>query len=99
MARDRFDHLRRFCLYAHAEDRQHQVPRRWRIRERKRRRPTPHIIEPEQVQAIMQAALDLPPKGKINPHTYHYLLGCSQQPGYDFPKRSHCNAGISPPTV
>jgi integrase len=23
----------------------------------------------------MQAALDLPPKGKISPHTYHYLFG------------------------
>ena len=28
-----------------------------------------------QVRAIMQAALDLPPKDKISPHTYHYLFG------------------------
>lgn len=75
VARDRFDHLRRFCLYAHAEDRQHQVPPAGVFGKGKRRRPTPHIIEPEQVQAIMQAALDLPPKGKISPHTYHYLFG------------------------
>ena len=75
VARDRFDHLRRFCLYAHAEDRQHQVPPAGVFGRGKRRRPTPHIIEPEQVQAIMQAALDLPPKGKISPHTYHYLFG------------------------
>ncbi|WP_067113775.1 tyrosine-type recombinase/integrase [Sphingopyxis granuli] len=75
VARDRFDHLRRFCLYAHAEDRQHQVPPAGVFGRGKRRRPTPHIIEPEQVQAIMQAALDLSPKGKISPHTYHYLFG------------------------
>ncbi|MBK6707392.1 MAG: tyrosine-type recombinase/integrase [Sphingomonadales bacterium] len=75
VARDRFDHLRRFCLYAHAEDRQHQVPPAGVFGRGKRRRPTPHIIKPEQVQAIMQAALDLPPKGKISPHTYHYLFG------------------------
>lgn len=75
VARDKFDHLRRFCLYAHAEDRQHQVPPAGVFGRGKRRRPTPHIIEPEQVQAIMQAALDLPPKGKISPHTYHYLFG------------------------
>lgn len=75
VARDRFDHLRRFCLYAHAEDRQHQVPPAGVFGRGKRRRPTPHIIEPEQVQAIMKAALDLPPKGKISPHTYHYLFG------------------------
>lgn len=75
VARDRFDHLRRFCLYAHAEDRQHRVPPAGVFGRGKRRRPTPHIIEPEQVQAIMQAALDLPPKGKISPHTYHYLFG------------------------
>ena len=75
VARDRFDNLRRFCLYAHAEDRQHQVPPAGVFGRGKRRRPTPHIIEPEQVQAIMQAALDLPPKGKISAHTYHYLFG------------------------
>ncbi len=75
VARDRFDHLRRFCLYAHAEDREHQVPPAGVFGRGKRRRPTPHIIEPEQLRAIMQAALDLPPKGKISPHTYHYLFG------------------------
>ena len=75
VARDRFDHLRRFCLYAHAEDRQHQVPPAGVFGRGKRRRPTPRIIEPEQLRAIMQAALDLPPEGKISPHTYHYLFG------------------------
>lgn len=75
VSRDRFDHMRRFCLYAHAEDQQHQVPPAGVFGRGKRRRPTPHIIEPEQLRAIMQAALDLPPEGKISPHTYHYLFG------------------------
>ena len=75
VARTRFDVVRRFCLYAYAEDRGHQVPPASVFGRGKRPRPTPHIIEPEQLRAIMQAALDLPPKGKISPHTYHYLFG------------------------
>lgn len=74
-ARNRFDDLRRFCLYAHAEDQRHEVPPAGVFGRGRRRRPTPHIIEPEQLAAIMQAALDLPPKGKISPHTYHFLFG------------------------
>lgn len=75
VARDRFDHLRRFCLYANAEDQQHEVPPAGVFGRGKRRRPTPHIIEHDQLRAIMQAALDLPPEGKISPQTYHYLFG------------------------
>lgn len=75
VARTRFDVVRRFCLYAHAEDEAHQVPPANVFGKGKRSRPTPHIIEPAQVRAIMQAALDLPPGGKISPHTYHYLFG------------------------
>ena len=75
VARDRFDQLRRFCLYVHAEDQQHEVPPASVFGRGKRRRPTPYIIEPEQIRAIMRAALDLPPRDKISPHTYHYLFG------------------------
>lgn len=75
VARERFDRIRRFCLYAHAEDQGHQVPPAGVFGRGKRRRPTPHILEPEQVRAIMRAALDLPPRGQISPHTYHYLFG------------------------
>lgn len=75
VARTRYDVVRSFCLYVHAEDREHQVPPAGVFGRGKRPRPTPHIIEPAQLQAIMQAALDLPPKGKISPHTYHYLFG------------------------
>jgi integrase/recombinase XerD len=75
VARARFDVVRRFCLYAHAEDQSHEVPPASVFGKGKRPRPTPHIIEPAQLRAIMEAALDLPPKRKISPHTYHYLFG------------------------
>jgi integrase/recombinase XerD len=67
--------VRNFCLFAHAEDPANQVPPAGVFGRGKRPRPTPHIIQPEQVRAIMKAALDLPPKGMISPFTYHYLFG------------------------
>ncbi len=63
------------ALYVHSEDQAHEVPPVGVFGRGKRQRPTPHIIEPEQIRAIMQAALDLPPTGKISPYTYHYLFG------------------------
>jgi integrase len=75
VARHRFDTVRNFSLFAHAEDPVHEVPPAGVFGRGKRPRPTPHIIEPEQVRAIMTAALDLPPKGMISPHTYHCLFG------------------------
>jgi integrase len=74
-AQRRFDALRNFCLFVHAEDPAHEVPPAGLFGRGKRPRPTPHIIEPEQIRAIMTAALDLPPKGMISPYTYHYLFG------------------------
>ncbi len=75
VARRRFDTLRNFSLFAQAEDSAHEVPPAGVFGRGKRPRPTPHIIEPEQIRAIMTAALELPPKGMISPHTYHCLFG------------------------
>lgn len=75
IARTRFDIVRNFCLFANAEDPANEVPPAGVFGRGKRRRPVPHIIEPAQVQAIMHAALDLPPKGKISPYTYYHLFG------------------------
>jgi integrase/recombinase XerD len=75
IARTRFDFVRNFCLFANAEDPAHAVPPAGVFGKGRRRRPAPHIIEPAQVRAIMDAALDLPPKGKISPHTYYHLFG------------------------
>ncbi|RQW38952.1 tyrosine-type recombinase/integrase [Novosphingobium sp. LASN5T] len=75
VARRRFDTARNFSLFAHAEDSGHEVPPAGVFGRGKRPRPTPKIIEPDQVRAIMAAALDVPPQGTISPYTYHYLFG------------------------
>jgi integrase len=59
-----YDTVRRFCIFLNAENPQHEIPR-----------PAPYILEPAQIRAIMRAALDLPPKDSISPHTYHCLFG------------------------
>lgn len=68
-ARAAFTYLRNFSLFVHAEDPIHEVPPAGVFGRGKRPRPTPHIIEAEQIAAIMTAALGLPPKGKISPYT------------------------------
>lgn len=75
VAQTRFDTVRNFSLFAHAEEPAHEVPPAGVFGRGKRPRPTPYIIEPEQIRAITAAALDLPPKGTISPHTYHCLFG------------------------
>ena len=75
VARRRFDTARNFSLFAQAEDSGHEVPPAGVFGRGKRPRPTPTIIEPDQVQAIMTAALGVPPQGTISPYTYHYLFG------------------------
>ncbi|WP_239591875.1 hypothetical protein, partial [Stenotrophomonas maltophilia] len=72
VARHRFDAVRNFSLFAHAEDPAHEVPPAGVFGRGKRPRPTPTIIEPEQVRAIMTAVLDVAPQGTISPYTYHY---------------------------
>jgi integrase/recombinase XerD len=74
-ARTWFDTVRRFCIFLNAEDRAHEVPPANVFGRGKRPRPAPYILELDQVHAIAQAALDLPPKGSISPHTYHHLFG------------------------
>ena len=57
VAQRRFDTVRNFSLFAHAEDSGHQVPPAGVFGRGKRPRPTPTIIEPEQVRAIMGRAV------------------------------------------
>jgi integrase len=74
-ARVWFDTVRRFCVFLNAEDRAHEAPPANVFGRGKRPRPAPYLLEPDQIRAIMQAALDLPPKGSISPHTWHHLFG------------------------
>ncbi len=74
-ARVWFDTVRRFCAFLNAEDPEHEVPPAQAFGRGKLPRPAPHILENDQIRAIMHAALDLPPTGAISPHTYHHLFG------------------------
>jgi integrase/recombinase XerD len=75
LAKTRFETVRRFCIFLNAENPQHEVPPANAFGRGKRPRPAPYILETDQIRAIMRAALDLPPKGSISPHTYHHLFG------------------------
>jgi len=70
-----FETVRRFCVFLNAEDPSHETPPANAFGRGKRPRPAPYILEPDQIRSIMRAALDLPPKGMISPHTYHHLFG------------------------
>lgn len=74
-ARNRFDVARRFCVFLHTEDALHEVPPAGAFGRGRRPRPAPHLLEPQDIRAIMHAALELPPRGEISPHTYHHLFG------------------------
>ena len=75
VARRRFDTVRNFSRFIQADDPVHEVPPAGVFGRGKRPRPTPTIIEPEQVRAIMTAALDVASQDTISPYTYHYLFG------------------------
>lgn len=74
-ARTCYDAVRRLCTFLNAEDSRHEVPPAGAFGRGKRPRPAPHLLEVGQIRAIMDAALDLPPKGSISPFTFHYLFG------------------------
>ncbi len=74
-ARSAYDAVRRFCVFMNAEDRRHEVPPAGAFGRGKRPRPTPNILEPSQISAILEAARQLPPSDSIVPHTYYCLFG------------------------
>ena len=72
--RIRYNLLRRFSMFLRAEDPGHAAPPVSAFGRRQRPRPSPHLLQPEQIAAIMSAALTLPNK-TISPYTYHCLFG------------------------
>ena len=74
-ARTCYDTVRRLAAFLNAEDPRHEVPPAGAFGRGKRPRPAPHLLQPGQVRAILDAALDLGPKGSISPHTFHCLFG------------------------
>jgi integrase/recombinase XerD len=74
-ARTFYAAIRRFCVFLHAENPQHAIPPAGAFGRGRCPRPAPHLLDAHQVRALMTAALELPPKGSISPHTYHHLFG------------------------
>ena len=64
-----------FAEYLHVEDERHELPHRDALGRRGRHRPPPHLLSPDDIRQIMNAALDLSPAGSIRPHTYHAVIG------------------------
>nr|WP_247743235.1 tyrosine-type recombinase/integrase [Phaeobacter italicus] len=67
--------VRQFAVAMKAEDDRNQIPPRDAFGRGRRPRPRPHILSPDDIGKIMQAALSAPPVASITPHTYHYLFG------------------------
>lgn len=74
-ARARYDTARRFAAFLMAEDSRHEVPPAGAFGRGRRPRPAPYLLSPDEIAAIMTAALDVPPKGTVSPLTYHHLFG------------------------
>lgn len=74
-ARTCYDAVRRLAVFLNAEDPRHEVPPAGAFGRGKRPRPAPHLLTPGQIRAILDAALELGPKGSISPHTFHFLFG------------------------
>ena len=63
----------RFARFSHAEDPRHEIPPE-RVFSRRRRQRTPYIYSDEDIQALLEQAARLGPKGSLRPHAYHTLL-------------------------
>ena len=66
---------RRFAVWLQAEEPRHEVPAKNALGPATRRRPIPHLLTNAEIGRLMAAALSLPPKGSITPHTWHCIIG------------------------
>src|SRR3546814_7717305 len=73
-ARETYNMFSRFSAFLRAEDPRHAAPPIGAFGARRRPRPAPHLLEPEQITAILSAALNLPNR-TITRYTYHSQLG------------------------
>ena len=73
-ARTKYNLLRRFSMFLRAEDPGHAAPPIGAFGRRRRPRPAPHLLQPEQIAAIMSAALPLS-NSTIEAYTYHCVIG------------------------
>jgi site-specific recombinase XerD len=66
--------VRQFCEYLSQTDPRCYVPER-RSRRRAQDAHRPYIYSDSEVQGLLDAAAQLPPRGSLRPHTYRTLLG------------------------
>lgn len=74
--RERRVHIvRRFARHIHAEDAAHQIPPQAIFARNARARRRCYIYSPDEIQQLLDAALQLGPPRSLRPHTYFTLLG------------------------
>lgn len=73
--RNRLLTVRRFAMWARAEDSRHQVPSADVFGRAVRRRRVPYIFSTTEIEAILTAASSLTPRGTIRSLTFQTLIG------------------------
>ena len=73
--RNRLGAVRSFAIWLRAEDERHEVPPLGAIGGSRRIRPSPHLLTPDQIERLMDAARSVGPAGSITPHTYRCMIG------------------------
>lgn len=73
--RNRLLTVRRFARALHAEDPRHEVPSADLFGRASRKRRTPYIYSPSDIQRLIDAAQRLGPDGSIRPLTYATMFG------------------------
>ena len=72
---------RGFAVWLQAEDPRHEVPPQHVLGPTTLRRPAPYLLTDAEIGTLMAAALSLPPKGSISPHTWHCIIGLMASTG------------------
>jgi len=67
--------VRRFALWLQAEDHRHEVPPANAVGRFVRTRPSPHILSPDDISQILEAAGQLNPRGSLRTVMYPILFG------------------------
>jgi hypothetical protein len=86
--RERLQVVRRFALHMQAEDERYEVPPTTVFGNPQRRRRTPHIYTPDEVDALLRAAAQLTPPHRSDRSRTWRSCRCCLQAGSASPKRS-----------
>jgi hypothetical protein len=75
----------RFVRHVQVEDERHELPPANHFGARKRRRPS-HIYSADEINRLVEAALQLRPKGSLRPLTHATVIALLSAPGCGSPK-------------